>query len=137
MLYTKITASDGSVISAEAIEDPIYVKAQANGVIVRCSSVSAQGVVSKDGSKTYQLKGRPDLPGDHLTAEEISQADYDQLIIDLDPDEGDDDPPEPDPDNPDSDVMTPEVMRLKILEQEQQISDLTDLALDITEIIYS
>ena len=121
MLYTKITASDGSVISAEAIENPIYVKSQPNGIFIRCSSVAAQGVVSKNGAQTYQLAGRPALPGEHLTAEEISQADYDQLIIDLDPDEGDDETPDPAQDDPDSDVMTPEVMRLKLIQLEEDL----------------
>lgn len=136
MLCIKIYGKNGSIISAEQLTDPVYVCYQSiNRTVVACSEVKAQGVVAKDGSQIYQLKGRTELPGNRLLAEEISQADYDALIEELDiPDE----PPEEDPDDPDSgsDVMTAAEMREKIIDLTQQIEFLGDCLLEMSEIIY-
>lgn len=137
MLCIKIFGKNGSIISAEQLTDPIYVCYQTiNKIVVRCSEVKAQGVLSLDGSQIYKLKGRTTMPGEYLLAEEISQADYDELIEELDiPD----DPPEDDgPDDPDggSDVMTAAEMREKIIDLTQQIEFLGDCLLEMSEIIY-
>ena len=136
MLCIKIYGKDGSIISAEQLTDPVYVCYQTiNKIVVRCSEVKAQGVLSLDGSQIYRLKDRPTMPGSYLLAEEISQADYDNLILELDiPDE----PPEEDPDDPDSgsDIMTAAEMREKIIDLTQQIEFLGDCLLEMSEVIY-
>ncbi|MGN0489319.1 MAG: hypothetical protein ACI4HO_08670 [Ruminococcus sp.] len=142
MLHIKITVASGAIISAEAIEAPVYVRLQTNGVIVRCSDVAAQGVVSADGSQIYQFADRPELPGDRLTAERISQAEYDEIIQSLDFD------PDADPDGGSSDkgddegdqgdeVMDITTMRRKITEQAARLQFLEDCLLEISEDIYA
>lgn len=137
MLCIKIFGKNGSIISAEQLTDPVYVCYQTiNKIVVRCSEVKAQGVLSLDGSQIYKLKGRTTMPGEYLLAEEISQADYDALIEELDiPDA----PPEDDdPDDPTggSNVMTAAEMREKIIDLTQQIEFLGDCLLEMSEVIY-
>lgn len=137
MLCIKILGNDGSVISAEQLQDPVYVCYQTiNKIAVRCSEVKAQGVLSADGSQIYRLNGRSAMPGNYLMAEEISQSDYDALILELEiPDE----PPEEDEqDKQDSgsNVMTAAEMREKIIDLTQQIEFLGDCLLEMSEVIY-
>lgn len=116
MVYYKIISETGSVIGAESIDDPVYVRRQAeNGTVVRCSKVKAQGVVSEDGSQTYQLLGAPPLPDHYLVADEITQTEYDYLIEQLDIDDDTEPEPSPDDEDPGSDIMTPQQMRERII----------------------
>lgn len=137
MLCIKVIGKDGSVISAEQLQDPVYVCYQTiNKIVIRCSEVKAQGVLSADGSQIYRLKDRPTMPGNYLMAEEISQSDYDALILELEiPDE----PPEEDEQGEDdggSNVMTAAEMREKIIDLTQQIEFLGDCLLEMSEVIY-
>ena len=127
MDYFKIIGQDGSVIAVEQIEEVAYVCYQAsNGMILRCSRVKAQGIISADGSQIYQLYGYSPMPGEYLTADRITQADYEYLIEELDIDE-DDTEPEPSPDDEDSgsDVMTVQQMRERIIALEECILELS------------
>ena len=143
MLYIKIMSNDGTIIGAEAHESPAYVNHPNKSKIpLRCSPIQAQGVLSLDVSQIYQLSGRPEMPGDYLVAEEISGADYDNLIEELDIDPDDPDPDDPDVE-PDPDVMTPQEMRLRILELEEDsakkdrhIEFLEDCLLEMSEVVY-
>ena len=83
MIYVKVSAEDGTVTAIEAIENPIYVRWQEhNEIAVRCSEVKAQGVLSLDGSTTYQLYGKTEMPNVTLTAQLITMAEYDNLMLD-------------------------------------------------------
>ena len=137
MLYVKVFGTDGRIISAEEHSDPVYVCYQTtNGVVVRCSAVKAQGLVSANQSQIYHLQGRPQMPGRYLVAEEISQADYEQLIEELDID--DDDPPAPDPDDEGqgADYMTAAEMREAITELKASKEFLEECILEMSEILY-
>ena len=119
MLYIKVMSHDGTIIGAEAHERPAYVNHPNNSKIpLRCSPVQAQGVLSLDVSQIYQLTGRPIMPGGYLLAEEISGADYDNIIRELDPPEEDVDPD--DPDEGGSDIMNLQQMRERIIALEEE-----------------
>lgn len=84
--------SAGESIGAEAIEEPVFVYRQANGVIDICNEAHAQGVVSADESTYYQLAGRDSLGNGYaVTAEEISGTEYDEIVREL-PDPEDTEP---------------------------------------------
>jgi len=144
MLYVKIIGSNGQIISAEEHAEPVFVCYQnRNGIIVRCSAGQAQGILSIDGTQIYFLRGHKQMPGDYLVAEEISQADYEQLLTELEiPDEPEpDSEPEPGPDL--EPVMSIEVMRRKIIELEEnnaekdeRIEFLEDCLLEMSEVVY-
>lgn len=122
MDYYKIFGKDGSVIAAEAMEEPAFIMYQeSNGTYLRCSRVKAQGILSADGSQIYQLKGYKAMPDEHLIAESITQTEYEILVEELDIDDDDDTEPEPSPDDedPGSDVMTAQQMREKIIALEE------------------
>ena len=64
-----------------AIEAPIYVRRQSNGVVVRVYSLTkAQGVVSPDGGQIWQLAGRAPLAEGYPTAQIITCAEYEQWL---------------------------------------------------------
>lgn len=118
MDYYKIFGKDGSVIAADAMEEPAFIMYQeSNGTYLRCSRVKAQGILSADGSQIYQLKGYKAMPDEHLIAESITQTEYEILVEELDIDDDDDTEPEPSPDDedPGSDIMTPQQMRERII----------------------
>jgi hypothetical protein len=127
MDYYKIFGKDGSVIAAEAMEEPAFIMYQeSNGTYLRCSRVKAQGILSADGSQIYQLKGYKAMPDEHLIAESITQTEYEILVEELDIDDDDDTEPEPSPDDEDSgsDVMTPQQMRERIIALEADRAEL-------------
>lgn len=84
MTYIKVTDGIGTVVAAEAIETPVYVRVQEkNGLIVRCPERNALGILSADSSVAYQLEGRVAIPDAELTAALISQLEYDALATTL------------------------------------------------------
>ena len=102
MIYLKVLDADGNFVSAEAIETPIYVKYQSrNKLLLQCPALHAQGIVSANGSETYQLDGRDAIPGMVHTAVCITQADY-ELLKDTDPEDNNPTPP----DDPGIEVLT-------------------------------
>ena len=92
MLYLKIMEGD-TVVTAEAHSDPVYVCRQAkNNILVRCSDVHAQGILSLDGSTVYQLDGKEALNLDNgYTAYPIYMTEYDEIINNLPPEEDSED----------------------------------------------
>lgn len=85
-----------TVAAAEAHETPLFVRRLKNGVIDLCSEAQAQGITALDQEQYYQLAGREALGGDvSLTAEEITEQEYQELTREL-PDPEDDDPEVPD-----------------------------------------
>lgn len=116
MLYVKIL-SGGEVIGAEALDTPAYVKYQTrNHVVVRCSELDAQGVLSKDGAEIYRLDGRTALPGEYKSAVPISMMEYDELGYE---DKEDTDPVVPDEDMP---ILTRAELTAKVQELEEQLA---------------
>ena len=119
MLCIKILR-DSTVIGAEAHEYPVYVNhPYYSNIPLRCEEELAQGILSLNQSEIYHLAGRSSMPGDHLEAEIITEAEYEYLIEELDiPDEEE---VEPDPDEGSgSDIMTAQQMRERIIELEEK-----------------
>ncbi len=92
---------DGETLTAaEAHESPLFVRRLRNGVVDLCSETQAQGITALDQEQYYQLAGREALGGDvSLTAEEITEQEYQEITRDL-PDPEDDDPVIPDGSDP-------------------------------------
>lgn len=91
MRYIKILGADGSVVAAEAIETPVYVRVQEkNGLIVRCQEMNALGILSADGGTIYQLEGKAPLDGKDMTAIFIDVTEYTVLSESLGASDGDD-----------------------------------------------
>ena len=134
MLYIKVL-HNGTIIGAEAHEDPVYVNhPYYRETPVRCEKNEAQGVVSLDQSQIYHLLNRSSMPGEHLEAEVISKEEYEYIIERLGPD--DDPEPEPAPDEQD-DYMTIPQMRERILALETENEFLTDCLLEMSEVVYA
>ncbi len=124
MLYIKIIKND-TVIAVEAHSTPVYVYKQPNGVLVRCSQVKAQGILSVDGSVVYQLEGKEQIGENALLASVITTTEYLTLVETLDdiPEEdtdGDIDTPTDDPSG--DKVMTTTEMRERILALEEELA---------------
>lgn len=146
MEYFKIISKTGDVISAEAIENPVYICCHESGNPVRCSKVKAQAILSLDGSEIYQLKGYEQMPEEYLVAESISQADYENIIAEMDVPEDDPDIPDIDPDESGhyEPIMTAKEMRERIIELEEERDALKDRAemleecvLEMSEVVYA
>lgn len=125
MLYIKVLAADGSLVAAEAHASPVYVRYQEkNSLIIRCSAVKAQGIVSVDGSTVYQLYGKDALPGVDLTAHEITMTECDELAASLAP--GDEDPEDETPVVPEggseSEILTRAELTAKVAELEEELA---------------
>ena len=129
MLYIKVTKGD--TVTAEAIENPVYIRTQTkNNILVICPEQYAKGILSKDGSAIYQLADRDDIGGDRPTAEIIYQADYEQIMAGVrDPE---DDDPTPLPDEPDAEILTRAQLTAKVAELEDQLSA-AKILLGVTE----
>ena len=79
MLYIAYTHEEG--ITCVAIEEPVYVRRQRNGTLVRCNSPAlAQGVVSPDGVELWHLADKPPLGESYLTVTPITMTEYLQWL---------------------------------------------------------
>ena len=142
MLYLKILRG-AEIVAAEAHESPVYVRRQTNGVVVRCSEVQAQGVLSLDGSQNYQLFGRQALGDTECSAEKIYAAEYDTLLTELDEQETDQ-AEEQEADEPQEEGrLTIAQMREKIATLESTVDELTEsnqmlteCLLEMSELVY-
>lgn len=145
MAYYKII-KDGIVI--DALDDGVFVRRNPRGMIVSCGPDRAIGVVSSDSSLIYHIDGAAPL-GDYpdVIVADITAEEYAELKAQLDL--GEDIPAEPDvpedstedtgttePEPEAENVMTPAQMRQRIMEQEQQITMLTDCLLEMSEVVY-
>lgn len=127
MLYIKVMDGSGAIIGAEAHESPVYVNRLRNGTINECSEHYAQGVVSLDGSQTYQLDGRESLGIDNaLTAAPIYGTEYEQIIQELEPTDPEDDHPiVPDPgEGEEAEPLTRAELTARLLELEASASSM-------------
>lgn len=88
MLYLKIMEGN-TVVTAEAHENPVFICRQAkNNILVQCSEVHAQGILSLDGSTVYQLDGKPSLDLDNgYTAYPTVMTEYEEIINSQTPEE--------------------------------------------------
>ena len=133
MIYLKVLDADGNFVSAEAIETPIYVKYQSrNKLLLQCPALHAQGIVSANGSETYQLDGRDAIPGMVHTAVCITQADY-ELLKDIDPEDNNPTPP----DDPGIEVLTRAQLTAKVAELEETNTMLMECVLEMSETVYA
>lgn len=124
MRWYRLYIADES-IGAEAIEDPMFIHRQANGVIDLCNEAHAQGIVSADESTYYLLDGRASLgEGYAVTAVEISGAEYDEILREL-PDPEDNDPEVPEG-STDPALMTRAELTAKVREQDEEIRSLNE-----------
>lgn len=124
MIYIKVSAEDGTVTAIEAIENPIYVRWQeSNETAVRCSEVKAQGVLSLDGSTTYQLSGKTAMPNVTLTAILITMAEYDNLMLDYEePEDTEDTTPEVPEDTTEEKILTRAELTAKVTALEEELA---------------
>lgn len=82
MFYKLI--SNGDII--DVMQDPVWVKLNARGRIVRCEAKEAAGVVSADAETIYQIVGGKPLGGDYeaIGVADITETEYEELRILLD-----------------------------------------------------
>ncbi len=123
MLYLQLEGT-GSLL-LYAIKEPIFVRRQQNGVIVCCEAgKKAQGIVSPDGSEIWQLLGRESLGEDYPVAQEITMAEYDELLAlqnqPQEPDPEDTDPEIPEGVNP-ATVLTRAELTEKVYELDEAL----------------
>lgn len=124
MLYIKILDTDGIATSVEALENPVYVYTQPkNGLVVRCSSVRAQGVLDKTGSVIYQLQGKETIDRAVANAVMITTAEYYELEAILGTEEDPEDiNPEIPEDTTEEEVLTRAELTTKVSELEEQLA---------------
>lgn len=133
MVYLKVLDADGKFASAEAIENPVYVKYQSkNKLLLQCPALHAQGILDVKGGTAYQLDGKEPIPGLTHTAYLITQAEYEQLK-DTDPE---DDNPKP-PDDPEAEVLTRAQLTDKVKQLEETNSMLLECVLEMSEAVYA
>ena len=143
MRYFKIV-QDETVITAEAHENPVFVKYQPkNGIKVRCSEIHAQGIISLNEEEVYQLPDKTVLQGAEKTAIEIAMTEYEEIIAGLPDEDLDVDVPDDNPAGEDH-VMTAAEMRAAILmltesvtELQERNSFLEDCLLEMSEEVYA
>ena len=142
MAYIKILSkSKDTVLGVEEITEPCFVKWQEkNNIHVRCDENSALGIVSADGSTTYQIKGKPTLPDcdTELYAEIIDKYDFEfyqnQIgssgeVVETAETEQTDFPES-------EDILTNERLKARVLELEDQVNMLTECILEMSEAVY-
>lgn len=123
MKYIKVYGTDGTVVAAEAIENPAYVCLQEkNGLVIRCTEQRAQGILSADGGTVYQLEGKTPLEGKELTAAYIDVTEYTVLSEALGGDGDTDEPTGDDQETGDTTtVMSRAEMAQRIISLEEQL----------------
>ncbi len=124
MMYYKLVGTDTAELYA--IETPVFVLRQDNGVIVRCQGGKrAQGILSPEGSEIWQLWDREPLGEGYPVAREITMAEYDELLAlqnqpEL-PDPEDTDPVIPEDVEPDT-VLTRAELTEKVKKLEEELA---------------
>lgn len=123
MLYIKVKEGD-TVVTAEAHENPVYICKQAkNNILVRCSEVHAQGILSLDGSTVYQLDGKTSLDLDNdYTAYITVMTEYEEIINNAEPEEDTEDETPDVPDGTDeSTILTRAELTAKVAALEDEL----------------
>ena len=143
MAYIKILLKNkDTILGVEEIEEPCFVTWQEkNQIHIRCDERSALGIVSADGSTTYQIKGKPALPdcNTEMYAEIIDKYDFEFYQNQLGSLGEEESPPENEPseNSENEELLTPERMRAKIIELEEQVELLTDCILEMSGVVYN
>lgn len=135
MTYIKVTDGTGTVVAAEALPVPGWVRwDERHRCLLLCSRLQAQGILSADSSVAYQLEGREAIPGAKLTAVLISQMEYDALASPLEEtatetpeDAGTGETQEQEA------IMTPAKMYLRIVDLEAENQSLTQQVAELGE----
>ena len=85
MRYIKVYDADGTVVAAEQLPIPVFVRWHSrNRRMLICSEYRAQGVLSANGATAYQLEGREEMgEARALSAAFIDQGEYDVLAAEL------------------------------------------------------
>jgi hypothetical protein len=132
MIYIKILDTDGNAASVEALENPVYVNMQArNGIVVRCSSVRAEGILDKTGSVIYQLQGKTPIDRAVATAVVITTAEYYELEATLGTEE---DPEDTTPEIPEGTEESEIMTRAQLTEKVNELDEVMALLLSgVTE----
>ncbi len=130
MLYLKHHHEEG--VTLYALEEPIFVRRQGNGIIVRVDSPAlAWGVVSPDGSEIWQLAGRTSLGEGYAVAEPVTGEEYETWLVlqEQAPDPEDTDPVIPEGTDP-ATVLT----RAELTEKVKELDEALNLLLSgVTE----
>ena len=142
MVFIKIISkSKDTVLGVEELSEPCFVKWQEkNNIHIRCDEKSALGIVSGDGSTTYQLKGKPTLPDcdAEMYAEIIDEYDYEFYRNQIG-DGGEVTEPaeaEQSEEGESEEILTPERLKARVLELEEQVNMLTGCILEMSEAVY-
>ena len=77
-LYVKFVNEENK---AEAIKNPVYVLRQKrNNINLQCNVVKAQGVVSNDGTTTYQFEDKPIMDPSYPVVKKFTYAEYCEMM---------------------------------------------------------
>lgn len=110
-----------------AIKTPLYVRKQSNGMIVLCNSATlAQGVLSPDGERIWQLAGRTSLGGEYEEVQIITEAEY---FAWLTCGEEDPDPEDTEPQIPENVAPETILTRAELTEKVNDLEEAVDLLL--------
>ena len=123
MFYYRYEDPDKGVVCI-AEPNPMFVRKQRNGVIVRYGTITlADGVLNQNGSEIYRLKGKTALSEEYREIEPITMAEYETWLYRQDP------IPEPDPEDTEPEIpenVDPESV-LTRAELTKKIAELEDL----------
>lgn len=108
-----------------AIEDPVWVRLQSNGSVVRCEEEdSPGGILCPHGSEIWQLEGNPSLGGGYPVAVRITTAEYEEWEClrnqSPDPDPEDTDPEIPEGTDP-ATILTRAELTIKVTELDEAL----------------
>jgi hypothetical protein len=125
MLYIKLHQEEGDRYLA--IEEPIWLKLQRNGMVVRCGAGDKPGgILLPKRGEICQLVNRPTLGGDYPLVTEITMAEYDAWVAlenqPPDPDPEDTEPVIPEDIDPDS-VLTRAELTEKVRRLEEELEN--------------
>lgn len=138
MIHIKLFNETGEVISAERLENPVYVYVQQkNGKVLRCIEPLAQGVLDKTGQKIYQLIDKPEINQAVATASIITTAEYEQLLSELGGSDSEDVIPEVPEDTEKEEIMTRAELTAMVKELTEQNQMLQECLLEMSAIVYA
>ena len=132
-MFIKVFSPVGEYVKVEKLDPPCFIRIQlSNGMRVRCDEQDAQEILSEDGETIYQYKGY--ITGGERTyyAEEITEAEYNELVAD-DPEDEEPVIPEGSTEEP----LTRAELTAKVAEQAERIEFLEGCLLEMSEVIYA
>lgn len=123
MIYLKMIGTETEL--QYAIEEPIFVMRQSNGMVLRCpAGRRAQGLLSPDSTEIWQLADRDSLGEGYPLVEQVTMAEYDEWYAIQNqpevPDPEDTDPVIPEDTEPTT-VLTRAELTEKVRQLEQEL----------------